>query len=461
MTWDATFQPLDPATREALPQVVPSTAEEVENKARAAGEALASWSADGRLRSRVLAAWAHALRESVGELVSQVVAETGKPVGEARAEIAGAADALDYNAGLARQPDGRATTLHDGARSHLVRVPVGVSAFIVPWNWPVLLLLRDLAPALAAGVTAVVKPASQTANITRRVLEIGTHAGIPDGVVDLVYGETAVGGHLLRQPAVRAVAFTGSTDVGREILRASAGRMLRPLLELGGKNAAIVFEDVDLETVLPRLARASVITAGQMCMALSRLLVPRALRAEAVRIVSATLDGLHVGHPGDEATGLGPLISDAHADRVAAVIEQARERYPVIGGEPVTPAGLEGRFLRPAVVDGPPADAPVVQTDVFGPVLTVESFDDEEHAVRLANTTEYGLVGAVWSRDQDRAWRVSHAMEAGTVWVNGWGVTYAEVPAGGFKASGLGRTRGVEGVRQFTELKHVHFSPVN
>ncbi|WP_413797105.1 aldehyde dehydrogenase family protein [Streptomyces iranensis] len=459
MIWDTEFHPSDPATRRKLPAVAPSSPEEVEKAARIAGETLASWSVDGRRRSQVLSAWAQALRDSAGDLAAQIVLETGKLIGEARAEVAGAVDALEYNAGLARQPDGRAATLPDGTRSHLVRVPVGVSAFIVPWNWPVLLLLRDLAPALAAGVTAVVKPASQTAHVTRRVLELGARAGVPDGVVSLVQGETAVATHLLRQPPVHAVAFTGSTGVGRQILRGAADGMLRPLLELGGKNAAIVFEDVDFESVLPRLVRAAVITAGQMCIALSRLLVPRSLQNETVRMASEALGSLVVGHPGDETAELGPLISDAHADRVTSLIDQARQHYRVIGGESVAPTGLGGRFLRPAVVDGPPPDAPIVQTDVFGPVVTVEPFDDEEHAVRLANATEYGLVGAVWSQDADRAWRVAHAVEAGTVWVNGWGSTYAEVPAGGFKASGLGRTRGIEGVRQFTELKHVHLSP--
>ncbi|MHA6619934.1 aldehyde dehydrogenase family protein [Pseudonocardia sp. DLS-67] len=449
---------MDPSTREPLPPVAPSTPDEVAERARAAGAALASWSVDGRRRSRVLAEWAQGVRAQHDDLVAGLVVETGKPVGEARREVEGAADALEYNAGLARRADGWAATLPDGTRSHLVRGPVGVGAFIVPWNWPVLLLLRDLAPALAAGITAVVKPASQTSHITRQLLALGEHAGLPEGVVAMVDGDREVAGHLLRQPAVRAVAFTGSTAVGREILRAAAGNVLRPLLELGGKNAAIVFADADLDTVLPRLARASVITSGQMCMALSRLLVPRDVQPHARQVVEETLSRLRAGHPADGRTDLGPLISDGHADRVAAMLEQARREFPVSGGEPVRPGGLPGRFLRPAVVDAPDVGAPIVQSDVFGPVLTVEPFDGEQDALRLANATEYGLVGAVWTADAGRAWRIAHAMEAGTVWVNGWGSTYAEVPAGGVKASGLGRTRGVEGVRQFTELKHVHFS---
>lgn len=464
-TWSDTWgteedaAPIDPTSLVSLGHITATSPDELDRRISAAHAALPAWSKDSRRRATVMARWAQALAAHTDELVPALVQQTGKPVREARAEIAGAVEALIYNAGLCRYIGGRAGGLSDGNVLHLVRQPVGPTAFIVPWNWPVLLLLRDLSPALAAGVTAVVKPSPQTAKVTARVLALGHEAGVPDDAVAVVVGDRAVGDALVRHPSIRAVSFTGSTNVGQRIMRAAAQDLTRPLLELGGKGVAVVFSDSDVDRACDAILAAAFITAGQMCMACTRVLVHKdVLRPLTQRIVDGAR-AFRVGDPRSEETDIGPLISVAHAQRVIGYLEDARRSSTVLtGGREVHPAGLPGGFVTPAVVTDVEVDSPIVQDDVFGPVVTIEPFDNEDDAVSAANATPFGLVGAVWTSDVNRAWRVASGIAAGTVWVNGYNKSYPEMPSGGFKSSGLGRTRGVEGVEQFTEVKNIHFS---
>ncbi|MEU3274872.1 aldehyde dehydrogenase family protein [Saccharomonospora sp. NPDC006951] len=457
MRWDPPSRPVDPTSLRPLPEVAATPADELDDAVARADAALPRWSRDGSHRAAVMRAWADALRAEAADLAADLVRETGKPVAEARREVAGAADALDYNAGLARLTGGATTTQPDGTISRLVREPAGVSLLLVPWNWPVMLLARDLAPALAAGVSAIVKPAPQTVHVTRRVLALAHRAGVPADVVHVVSGDIAVAQHLIGHPLVRTVAFTGSTRVGERVLASAAATMTRPLLELGGKNPAIVLPDADLGAALPALARSVVITAGQMCMACSRLLVHRSILDEAVTVVGEQLAALRPGDPADPATELGPLISPGHAASVLGHVADARAHSTVRGGELIHP-GIAGHVVTPAVVEAPPLDSAIVSTDVFGPVVTIEPFDDTAEAVRMANATPYGLVAGVWTRDSTLAQRLADDIHAGTVWINGWGGSYPDIPTGGYKSSGLGRTRGIAGMHQFTELKHIHVS---
>lgn len=461
VTWgsDEDATPIDPTSLIPLGAIAATSPDELDRVVTAAHAGLRDWARDHRHRAKVMTLWAQNLMAHADELVGALVAQTGKPVREARAEVAGAAEALQYNAGLCRFIGGRAGTLADGNILHLVRQPVGPSAFIVPWNWPVLLLLRDLSPGLAAGVTAVVKPSPQTASVTARVLALGHEAGVPEDAVQVVIGDRVVGDALVRHPLIRAVSFTGSSEVGRHIMAAAAADLTRPLLELGGKGVAVVFRDSDVDRACDAILSAAFITAGQMCMACTRVLVDTAVHRQVVeRIVEGTAR-LRVGDPRSDETDIGPLISPAHARRVAGVLDDARRTATVLtGGRELHPAGLRGGFISPAVVTDVDLDSPIVQNDVFGPVVTIEPFDDEDQAVSAANATSFGLVGAVWTSDVNRAWRVAGAIDAGTVWVNGYNKSYPEMPSGGFKASGLGRTRGIEGVEQFTEVKNVHFS---
>lgn len=270
----APIQPGDPATLEPLETANQATSAEIDSAVSAATRAMRTrWTRDHRHRAHVLNAWADVLGEHTDELVADLVRETGKPLGEARKEIAGAIDSLRFNAGLARLPLGRAAGLPDGSEAHLIREPVGPTVFITPWNWPVLLLLRDLAPAFAAGVTALVKPAPQTTHITRRVVALGHHAGVPEEALHVLPGDADVGAELVDHPDTRAVAITGSTEAGQAVMRAAAATMTRPLLELGGKASMLVLADADLEAAVETAARAAVITSGQMCMACTRILV--------------------------------------------------------------------------------------------------------------------------------------------------------------------------------------------
>ncbi|MGV9800397.1 aldehyde dehydrogenase family protein [Mycobacterium sp. NPDC003449] len=451
--------PVDPTLLAPLGHIPATTPRALDQAVAAVRTALPGWATDHRRRGTVMLRWAQNLVDHAEELVRDLVAQTGKPVGEARTEVLGAAEALRYNAGLCRHIGGHAGSLADGNMLHVVREPVGPSAFIVPWNWPVLLLLRDLSPALAAGVTAVIKPSPQTALVTRRAVELGYRAGVPEDVVRVVIGDAAVGDALVRHPMVRAVSFTGSTDVGRRIMRTAAENLTRPLLELGGKGVAIVFGDSDIDRACDAILSSAFITAGQMCMACTRVLVDtKVVERVTARLVQGA-GALRVGDPRSEETDVGPLISQGHARRVLQVLDGVRRDSTVlVGGEELHPDGLPGGFVAPAVVTDVDMNSPVVQQDVFGPVVTIEPFGHEDDAVAAANATPFGLVGAVWTADVGRAWRVASAVAAGTVWVNGYNRSAPEMPSGGFKASGLGRTRGIEGIEQFTEVKSVHFS---
>ena len=439
----------------------PSTSpDELDAVVAAAADAFrtTAWVRDARLRATLLMAWADELERNAPELVHLLVTETGKLVAEAEFEIRSSVESLRYNAGMARYVGGRAGPLPDGTTAHLERQPVGVTAFITPWNWPVLLLFRDLAPALAAGVTAVVKPSELTPFSTVRVVELAARAGMPSGIVDVVHGGPDVGRALVEHPQVAAVSFTGSTGVGKEIMRTAAGSLKRTLLELGGKGVSLVFADADVDVAVANFVRTALISAGQMCIATTRILVERPVYAQVRDAVVDRVRSVRVGDPFDPASQMAPLISTQHRDRVVRYVELARETASLAtGGEAFGDADGPA-FLTPAVVSDVDAGSPLVQDEIFGPVVTVEPFEDAEHGVRLANAVPFGLAAGIWTADVRRAWATARAVDAGSVWVNGYMTSYPEMPSGGFKQSGLGRTRGIEGIEQFTELKHINWA---
>ena len=415
-----------------------------------------AWSRDGRLRQEVLRQWGDSLASHKDELVRLLLSETGKIRPECEKEVDFAIDALRFNSGMPRLVAGSAHTLSDGSAGHLVREPVGVAAFIVPWNWPLFLLFRDLAPALAAGVTAVVKPSPFTPLAIMRAAELAP-ADLPTGVIQIVNGGAEVGETLSAHEDVAAVAFTGSTAVGRAVGRAAAGRFAKSMLELGGKGASVLMADADLDAAVPAIMANAFITAGQMCMANTRVLVHRSRFTNVRDALAERVAALSVGDPDEAGTDVGAIISSTQQDRVDGYLQIARaEGSLVVGGDRLGRGG--GAFLAPALISADRIDDRLRQEEIFGPVVTVEPFDTEDEAVALANDTEYGLAAAVWTQDVTVAWRTARRLDFGTVWVNRYNRTFAEVPSGGMKSSGMGRTRGFEGVNEFTELKHINFA---
>jgi betaine-aldehyde dehydrogenase len=447
----------DPATGELVALIRQATPADVDEAVGRAAAAFGSarWRNDGAVRARVLFRYAQRLREHADELAELLTREQGKTIGEARSEIAGSADMVEYYAGLARAVYGRAVALSDTAHGVIIREPAGVVAVITPWNWPLTLLQRSLAPALAAGNACVVKPASLTAAITVAALALlAADPELPDGILTCVTGPgQRIGDALVSHPGVDMVAFTGDSVTGAQVMRTAAPRATKVALELGGKSPNIVFADAKLDKALDGAINAIFTTSGQICTAGSRLLVEATIYDDFVAGLLDRVEKLRTGDPLDPSTTLGPLVSAGQAKTVREYIEIGRAE-----GKLLTPdRDLTGNFVAPTVIADLPADSRVVREEVFGPVLTVHRFADEAEAIALAEDTEFGLAAGIWTTDLDRAWRVGRAVRSGTVWINTYHHFYPEAEVGGFRSSGLGRQQGVDGLLEFTETKHLNF----
>jgi betaine-aldehyde dehydrogenase len=375
--------------------------------------------------------------------------------------VGSGAACFEYYAGAATQLAGSTPPVDAPGVSLTLRQPLGPCALIVPWNFPFLIAAWKVAPALAAGNSVVLKPASATPLTALRLGELARDAGVPDGVLNVVAGPGAtLGAALVRHPAIRKISFTGDSDNGAEILRLAAPDIKRVSLELGGKSANLVFADADLEACVEKSLLSVFGNAGQDCCARSRLLVEASVRDELVARFAKATQALRVGDPLDPETQVGSLISPAHRERVAGYLEVGRREGArlVCGGE-IPSAGplARGAYLMPAVFDAVEPTMRIAREEIFGPVVSVLSFRDEDEAIALANDSQYGLSGSLWTRDAKRAMRVARAIETGVISVNASRSVYLEAPFGGWKRSGVGRELGIEALDAYSELKSIYF----
>ncbi|MFF3571970.1 aldehyde dehydrogenase family protein [Nocardia jiangxiensis] len=446
----------NPATDEVLGSYYDADLETAQSAISAARSAFdgQSWGKDRDIRAKVLWQLADAVEAHHDELVTALTLENGKLRHEAEFEFSLTAPKLRYYAGLTLTDSGSASETRPGVVSMLLKEPVGVAGIIVPWNAPVILAIRSLAPALAAGCTAVVKMPAQTAltnNLLARVLAEATE--LPAGVVN-IFTESGDAGarELVSSAQVDVISYTGSSAVGALIMAAAAPQLKRVSLELGGKTPMIVFNDADLDVVVPTLTAALSTSAGQICFTGSRILAETGIAAELRSRLAASFEQLKPGPASDPSSQIGPMISHDSVARVDAIIEGAE------GAEVIVRGGLvdgPGSFYRPALLGVSDLNSPLIQNEIFGPVAIFETFGSEEEAADRANATGYGLAASIWTADGGRSLRMSAAVQAGTVWTNTWGQLPDQYEDGGYKKSGLGRLSGLGGLAEFQEVKHV------
>ncbi len=461
-----TFETINPATGEPLTTVAEASASDVDAAVQAARKAFDDAAGPWRKmsaseRGRVLWKIAELVEANIDELAELETLDNGKPIFESRyVDMPMVADVFRYYAGWATKIHGETININEGAFTYTLREPVGVVGAIVAWNFPLLLTSWKLGPALACGNTVVLKPAEQTPLTALRFGELCRQAGVPAGVLNIATGGPQTGKALVQHPQVDKVAFTGSTVVGKEIMKSAAETLKRVTLELGGKSPNIVFADSDLDNAVKGAINGIFYGKGEVCCAGSRLFVEKKVEDEFMTKLVERTKKLRPGDPLDPKTRLGAIVSQQQMKTVLGYIDAGKSEGAklAIGGNRVEIGNGKGYFIEPTVFGGVTNDMKIAQEEIFGPVLATISFDDIEQVAEQANRNPYGLAAAIWTRDIKKAHALSRRLKAGTVWINTYGLMDAALPFGGFKQSGFGRELGMHAIEHYTELKSVWLS---
>jgi aldehyde dehydrogenase (NAD+) len=452
---EETFTVRDPSTGEQIESVADAGPAGVDAALNSAQDAQSKWVAmDPIERGRIMRDVARALEDNVEELAELATREVGRPLAQSRGMVDNSVDYVDYYAGMTDKVEGESMPVSASEQAFTRKEPVGVSAQIVPWNAPVLLCFRGIAPAIAGGNAVVVKPSPFAPGIILKLAEIASEAGLPDGLFNVVPGLSETGEALTTDSRVGQITFTGSVSTGQLIGKAAVDQVVPSVLELGGKSPAVVFDDADIDDAVDGAVKAMTLINGQVCFATTRVYVHEDVYDEFKRRYVDAVQSMTLGE-GMENPDLGPVISADAVEEIDDYVQQAVEdgATALTGGQP---ADRPGNFYEPTIVEGAPDDAKISCEEVFGPVINLYEFSGEAEAIRRANDTEYGLYATVWTDTMGRAHRVANGIEAGSVMINQYAGSYPQTPFGGYKKSGLGREKGMQAVDHYTQLKTIN-----
>ena len=448
VTTDATLDVVNPATEQVIAQVPACGKDELDRAVDAARVAFESWrKTTPEERQKVVLGIAAAIKDNADELFRLLTSEQGKPHAQAQQEIYGAAGLAKAQAGLTL--DDVINQDDDTRLSRTRRVPVGVVGGIVPWNFPIMMAIQKIVPALVAGCTIVLKPSPFTPLTTLRIAELIKDV-VPKGAVNIITGEDSLGPLITEHPGIDKITFTGSTATGKKIMEGAARDLKRITLELGGNDASIVLPDADVEKVAEQLFWSSFSNAGQVCIAAKRIYIHEDIYDDLSKAIADYAKGVTVGDGSQQGTGVGPIQNRKQFERVCELIQDAKDNgYNFLTGGDTDPSGT-GYYVPITILDNPPEDARIVAEEQFGPVMPLMKFSSVDEAIARANASEYGLAGAIWSKDTDAAVEIAEQLETGTVWINEFMHLSPLAPFGGHKQSGFGAEYGIDGLKEFT-----------